>query len=478
MPDSTQFPSTFLSKFKTTSSDPSKKGDIEQPLGKILHNYEIDLRASYHFAKDVGNRLWRWNPSTGVYEPDAEEFIAAWLKYMMERDNHNHRFSTECYNNLTIRIRHSCARLWERPPVGLIAVNNGILEIKPADKKGDPPIHILHKHCPHKWLSPIKLNCDYDPAAVCDEWDKRLVPLLPPEEPDLLYKILAWLIGPEGNTQQAVVFVGEVGGEGKSTIASAIKAVLGSICYTITSIPLLETNRFETSSLYGKLAAFDDDMQTVSNKTGAIFKQCVAQSEIRAEHKMKAAFFFTPFCKFIMCSNRLPTSDEGGNAWARRWITIKFDGAPKAADGKPAERLLPSKLSALLHHPTQLAGALNKALVHYTEVQENGLNLSEAFVEASRSLMVDNDSLNMWIKDSICADFSTNEQTGTYYFLHSDEIYSRYKEEFVKANRAVGLTEQSFSRLITQIFPKHKPVQEGGGQRKYYRRHLRWKTRP
>lgn len=445
------------------SSAPDLAGAPEFPkfnLAAKLVALEKRMFQTQSFALDQGNKLWRFHE--GRYIPDGEHWIRTFVyDCFTTMESERIHWRPEHANRLVHAATYSptTPRLWEAPPWTEINVKNGILKYMGGDR--------WQKHQSHaSWLSPLQIAAEYDPTCTCPNWDQVIADILPQQDPEFLYKLIAWLIcTAPNNNQQAVLFLGEHGGEGKSTLIKAICHLLGPSAAIVRSLDSLETNRFATADLQGKLALIDPDMSTQIFRSISVFKAIISQDPIQGEYKGGSIFTFTPHCKVLVGSNRNPASAEGGNAWERRWLTCPFDRI------LPLEkRLPPSEIHQLLTDPHELSGVLNRALRHIPTIATNGLVLTPEWKAMLEERGPSHDPLNHWLKSRLVPD-----PDGVVY---KEQFYHEYQGWSEGQGRA-AVSNEALGRRIIKLFPSvitSKPVNSKGARQPVWKG-IRQKTK-
>lgn len=397
---------------------------------QFLVDNERELLSKYHFAVDQNRRLWYY--SDGRYLPGAiENLLVRWVKQKWGVGIIQQFWDPSHAHRIAQSIASDCPTLWTVPPaLTQINVENGILEWTGT-------AWILREHSPG-WLSPLQLPIKYDPSAKCPHWDSFIADTFPDDNPDLPYQLLAWLAGPYGHgSQVAVNFLGETGAEGKSTAINAICAFLGPTNYQISNLHSLQSNRFSTAYLQGRLALICPDLPTTVMRETETFKKIVTCDEIQAEYKGGAQFQFRPFCKVLTASNRMPTSLEGGTGWSRRWYNVSFH---KTITAKRS----PAEMEARLHHPRELSGVLNKVLSHFIAIQSSGIALPTRAAIDPEADLAQHDPVYGWISQTFRVEPGAT--------IAKPDVYQRYKLWCEKREQA-PMSSNALSYAINRYFP-------------------------
>lgn len=103
------------------------------------------------------------------------------------------------------------------------------------------------------------------------------------------------------------------GSNGKSTFLDMIKNVLGRQNYVALDLDEL-SERFSTSSMFGKLANIGDDIsdEFLQGKALSQFKKLVSGNDVKGENKGQDVFFFRPTVKLLFSANEIPRMRNRG----------------------------------------------------------------------------------------------------------------------------------------------------------------------
>jgi len=184
-----------------------------------------------------GELLYRYRG--GAYRPDGERWARRRVAEILEDD-----WSRVRADEVIAHLRDLAESLLERPPLGVINVRNGLLELDTLS---------LLPHDP-ALLTSVQIGAAYDPAATCPAIDRFVTTTFPDDAAELAWQIAGYLTVPDSRLQRAVMCKG--GGEnGKSVFLSLLTAFLGGRD-NVSSQPLhkLDEDRFAAADLYGKLA--------------------------------------------------------------------------------------------------------------------------------------------------------------------------------------------------------------------------------
>lgn len=299
-----------------------------------------------------------------------------------------------------------------QPDSALVGFCNGLLdvttwEVLPAD--------------PYRGFVP-RLAVDYDSGAQCPNFQAWLAEVLAPEDVNLAWCIIAYMLVTGNPWQKAIMFIG-LGSNGKSTFIRVLNAILGPDNYSAVSLGHLTSNRFAPATLYGKLANICGDIDPTHLRETAMFKMLVGGDPIYAEHKNKDGFKFTSYAVPLFSANEIPTTSDTSDAYFRRWIALEF---PHKLSGRFDE----TKLTG------EAAGIAAYALRFLPDVLANGIVPNAVTQE---KFEIASDPLRLFYAEECVADTDA--------FTSRNTLYATY-EAWAKCGGSVALSNRKvFSRL-------------------------------
>jgi len=359
--------------------DPALSALIEsQGLTKTLADA---IKQGDHFARDGGGRLYRF--SEGVYRPDADRHIKASVKAFLLEWLFSRDWTPRASEAVVEFIGVDAPTLWERPPLDVINVKNGLLRWRDR---------VLLPHSPSH-LSPIQLNVIWDPSATCPAIIKFVNESFPPDAVDLAWEIPAWLSRPDTTIQKAILLLGP-GGGGKSVYLRMVTAFLGKQNTSGVSLHKIESDRFAASRLIGKLANICADLPSAHLSGTSVFKTLTGGDVLTAERKFADSFDFTPYARLVFSANFAPRSEDSSQGFFDRWVVIPFD---RMFRGTEAE-IPGGVLDAMLQAPGELSGLLNKALDAMSRLDGKCAFTMPSSVQAAlREFRATTDPLAVWL---------------------------------------------------------------------------------
>lgn len=138
-----------------------------------------------------------------------------------------------------------------------------------------------------------------------------------------LYEIIAYCTLPSYPIHRAFCFIGG-GMNGKSKYLDLISNFLSQKNIATSDFDQLINNRFETYTLYKKLACFIGETNFSELNKTSTFKRLTGQDQIRFEIKGKDIFTDYNYAKLLIATNSLPQTTDKTVGFYRRWTIIKF----------------------------------------------------------------------------------------------------------------------------------------------------------
>ena len=323
-------------------------------------------------------------------------------------------------------IRDQAPLLWDTPPVDIINVNNGLLNVE---------THELRAHTPD-FLSLVQLPIKYDPEAQCPATEIFVNEVFPEDAQEVAWEIIAWLMTPDMSLQKAIMLVGD-GSNGKSTWLTSVTNFLGKSNVSALSLHKIETDRFSPARLIGKLANICPDLPTTHLASTSTCKAIVGGDLLPAERKFRDSFEFSPFARLVFSTNEPPQSSDASYAFLRRWLVIPFDHAFEG--NKIRKDVLDDQLS----DPGELSGVLNKALAALHRVRDRGISESDSMTIAFQAFQQATDPIAVWLE--------SNLEVGLDCYVAKGLLYVKYREDAVE-----NLSDKKFGKRVREIYPQVK----------------------
>ena len=330
-------------------------------------------------------------------------------------------------------IRVDAPTLWERPPLQLLNVRNGLLHLESGLLKPHSADH----------LSSVQLPVIFNPAATCPVWDGFVEDVFPGDARDFAWQIPAWLMTPDTSEQKAILLLGG-GSNGKSTFLAALSAFWGLTNVSAVSLHKLESDRFSVARLVGKLANICADLPSSHLAGTSVFKALVGGDRLQAEYKYRDPFEFVPFARLVFSANYPPRSTDASDAFFRRWLVMTF--ARTFAGGEEIR-----DMAARLESPSELSGLLNRDLRAYKGIQESGgLIESRSMSAAGEEFRKVTDPLAVWL------DNWTVQKSDV--LVPKDDLLAAYNAKAEAAGRP-PMTATAFGLALGRLRPNLEEAQ-------------------
>jgi P4 family phage/plasmid primase-like protien len=418
---------------RTESTAPSQPPADPATVGmtKLLADA---ITATEHFAQDAGGKLYRF--SDGTYKQFGERFIKRQVKELVEEWDETKRWSAHRANEVAAYIQADTPELWATPPLDEVNLANGILNVWTRQLRDHDPA----------FLSTVQIPVTYDPEAECPAWDKFIATTFPEDAQALAYEVAADLMTPERSEQKSILLIGE-GSNGKSTYLTAASSFVGSTNIVGLSLHKMESDRFSSSRLLGKLANICPDLPS-SHLTGtSMFKAVTGGDAINAEYKYRESFEFRPFARLVFSANQVPRSEDATHAFFRRWLVVPFERTFEEAELIPRQ-----ELDGKLSDPKELSGVLNRALDVLPSLRRNGFTESAKMKEAWEEFRAMTDPVSVWL------DKYTVEHPDAY--APRDDFWQKYNDHTEHAK----LTKKAFGQALKRARPRlgERQVSIGG----------------
>jgi putative DNA primase/helicase len=284
----------------------------------------------------------------------------------------------------------------------------------------------------------VQIPVAYNPAAVCSAWDIFVSEVFLEDAQALAFELAADLITPSRSAQKALLLLGE-GSNGKSTYLRALTAFVGSTNTSGVSLHKLESDRFATARIIGKLANICPDLPSTHLAETSVFKAITGGDDLHAKYKYRESFEFQPYCRLVFSANHVPRSGDASHAFFRRWLVVPFNRT-----FEPAEQIPREELDARLSSAGELSGVLNRALEVLPRVKREGFTESESMRRAWEEFKTMTDPVSVWLVQN------TVEAAGA--FVAKSALLAAYNKVCEEHGRA-GMTATAFGLAVKRARP-------------------------
>lgn len=324
-----------------------------------------------------------------------------------------------------IRRRTYVGRSYFDKDPNMLNLRNGLLDLQTGQIMDRP-----------EYLTMTQIPVSYNPNAKCPQIMKFFLEVLHPKDITTILGLLTLAVRGETKYDKAFVFHGS-GKNGKTTLIKLITEFIGEKNKSTISLQQLESDKFASAELFGKLLNINDDLSQKPIVQTGLFKSIVSGHTITAQKKFGQPFEFKP--KSIMCfsANKLPESEDDSEGFYRRWVIIPF---PNTFDTTDADPDLLEKLTT----PEELSGLLNLVVRYSVWLEKTGkVPWSNKNMEQLRKEYVGNSN-----SVRVFADYCVSKETGSY--IEKSELHDAYSK-YCAANNLSSLRFESFCKKIKEL---------------------------
>jgi len=171
-----------------------------------------------------------------------------------------------------------------------------------------------------------------------------------------------------------IVMMCGAGANGKTKLLDTLKRLLGPDAVCSSSINALESSRFATGGLVGKLLFVDDDVAVGAKLPDGTLKKLSEEKELTGERKFRDQFNFVNRAMPLLLCNNIPALSDLSHGMRRRLMVFEFK---RIFADHEQDRGLFNRIWA-----SELSGVLNRALQGWRRFVQNKHEFS-----ASRDLV-------------------------------------------------------------------------------------------
>jgi putative DNA primase/helicase len=319
----------------------------------------------------------------------------------------------------------------------LLNCPNGTLELRTGILREHRREDMLTKLCP----------TEYNPDAACPAWE-RLLDGIFDRDAELIgfvQRLLGYALTGDVREQVLPIFHG-AGGNGKSTLLTAVQEVLGTDYAMTAGAELLlqprgERHPTERADLFGKRLVITSETEEGRHLNESLVKSFTGGDRIRARRVREDSWEFDPTHKIILVTNHRPKirgTDEG--IW-RRVLLVPFevqflDPDDPRYEGQeiPPERIRDKGISGRLKLEYQ--GVLSWLVRGCLDWQRGGLRIPDKVRAATTSYRESEDVLASFLAEKAVYGPSLKVKAGEFY-----KAFKKWCEdvgEHVLSQRDVG----------------------------------------
>jgi len=271
----------------------------------------------------------------------------------------------------------------------------------------------LEEHRPD-FYSTVQLPVEWNPDAECPHFEEFLRQVMAEDAIEFIWEVLGYLVLSGNPFQKAILFHGE-GQNGKGTLIRVIEALLGSQNTSSVTLQDISEGKFETASLFGKIANLAGDIDPTYMRSTAKFKAITGEDMIDAQRKYQDGFKFRCWAVPVFSANKFWKSADTTAGYRRRWLLVSFPN--QMTNPIPG---LSSKLVSEL--PGILAGAV-RGLVRLMARGE--FAVPESARAAKDAFDVAADQVREWLTDDAAVAHAIPGSTQVW--ARSSEAYMTYR---------------------------------------------------
>jgi len=384
--------------------------DLEGGFNPVL--FAKHLMGDYRFKTMRDNEtIYIYNEGNGIYEKWGDTFIKEQMVNKLEEQTRK-----RYYEDIVFYIRGATYFDREHNPLGVIAVNNGYLNVV---------THKIEDFSPDQFIT-TKIPVTYDPSAKCPKILIFIEEVIGFDQLEALQEFIGYCLYKAMLFHKALMLVG-LGSNGKSTLQNLIEKLLGKENVNHATLHALCYSRFASAQLYGKLANMHSDISGNALEITGALKTLTGNDTINAQEKFKKEFGFRNHAKFIFSANRVPDTTDDTLAFFRRWLIIECNNIFLGKNKNPY-------ILKEITTPTELSGFLNWALEGLKRLLENGgFSISETMEDMKRGYIKHSNSAKAFIEECLTykeykeydkADKTTHEACKNYIIM--DELYNAF----------------------------------------------------
>ncbi len=309
----------------------------------------------------------------------------------------------------------------------LLNVANGTIDLKTGKCKPHDPTDMITR----------LINVVYDPEATCPIFDAFLSKIFDGDK--ALVQYIWRLIGYSltgSIREQIIILCWGTGSNGKSTLLSVIRDLLGDYASEADAESFMER---KSEMIREDIAALDGARFVAASETSdgrrlseALVKKMTGGERLRARRLYENGYEFLPQFKAWLASNYKPMICGGGHAIWRRVKFIPFT-VTISDDEKDPE--LHEKLRA------ELPGILAKAVQACLEWQHDGLKQPKVITEATDAYRREMDILAEWLEDRCILKRGVEELT--------KQLYADYTT-WCEAQGYEPIKQRTFGQRLTE----------------------------
>jgi len=422
---------------------------------ETMTKHFLDNNSIYTTRDDEKSECWIY--SQGIYIPQGRTYIKETCRNILGK-LYTTMLCNEVINKIEADTFIEQDEFFKEEPPYLVAVNNGILNLKTRELKEFNPSF--------KFFS--KLNINYVPGSKCPKIQQFFKSLFKDElEINVIQEVFGFLLYREYFLEKAFMFLGG-GRNGKGKTMELMKLFLGVDNCVEISLESIEKDNFATGELFKKYANLCGDLSRTALKHTGEFKKLTGRDLLSAQRKFKTRVKFTNYAKMVFSCNELPLTYDITEAFFNRWIILEFPFTflPQKEidelkqDEKENIKLRDSNIIEDISSKEEMEGLLCWALDGLKRLQENkSFSYSPSTNETRNKWLRKSDSCMAFILDYIVYDYES--------YMTKKEFKNRYVE-YCRRHKVPISTDKTINHLLTSqlgAYDSQKKDDEGTQER-------------
>lgn len=309
------------------------------------------------------------------------------------------------------------------------------------------------------WFSPVVMDYNYDPGAMCPLFQEFLDKVLPDKVSQaVMQEWFGYCLTTDTSFRSMMILYGE-SSTGKSTLSNILEAVVGR--ENRSAVPLeCFWNRFSPQEMVGKLVNFCGDAGKIDRLAEGVLKRFTGGDTILVDRKYKQPVSLKMTAKLIVATNNFPQVQDTSEAMWTRFIVVPMDIV--ISDHEMDRSLLGSERQGWPLRK-ELPGIFNWAIEGLKRLRrQEHFTVSPQLVQAKKEARHENCSVTQFV-DERCSESIHYSET-TRRFLHEYQCFCENQGLKPLAGPQVG-------RILRKLIPgvEKKRLGPVGQQEAYYK---------
>lgn len=311
-----------------------KKRSKKEKPSRIKFNprpYSLEVLSNNFLKYDKYKRFWIYDKTVGIWRDKAELILNSDLRKKILGDKDYKRY---CVGEILADLQ---GLTWveevpEEPEPYLIPFKNKIYDLKNNELLDYSPDYFF--------INKLATNINEE-NTECPTIDKIFRELVDPEDVITLYEIPAYCLY-RGYPYPKIFILYGSGGNGKGVYVRILTKLLGKGNISLVASEDLQSNRFASSQLFGKLLNVSGEMDYAILKKTSMMKRCCGEDLINCERKFREPFSFMNYAKMMFLTNQVPLTSDKTYAFYRRIFLLEFPN--KFILGESADPMIVNKI--------------------------------------------------------------------------------------------------------------------------------------